>query len=372
MATTTYASGDAEVAKYWEKRLARESLKATEIYKFCEDSTDALGCINTSLQKTAGDRVTQTLRYQPTGRGGSESTPMEGNEEALATGTENVTINEINHALRGKKGGVVQQRIPWEIGFELNDALRDWFAARIDDIAFAHLAGYVPYNSVDGLSDGVYNGHNTITAPTSGRHLWCSTDHTTDATLDSDDIFALSHIDRAREIAETGGSGNLVPIRPIKNDMLNGMGAEYVCFIHPSQVTQLRASSTQWDNIQKAILQGGQDPKKNPLINGKTVGVYNNTLLVSSSRVKPGVNAGGTAAQANTRRAVFCGAQALTLAFGKGYGPEKFDVVEELFDYKRNVGFGGKMVGGIKKCVFGDTPSDFATIVLSSYSPAAA
>lgn len=229
---------------------------------------------------------------------------------------------------------------------------------------FAHLCGYTPF------TDERYTGFNAITAPSSGRQLWCSTDHTTDQTLDADDIFALSHIDRAIEIAETGGSGGLVRMRPIKASMANGgYGDMYVCFLHPIQVTQLRqGASSQWKEIQNNLLTGGYI-KENPLFTG-ALGVYNNTVLVKSQYITEGVHSSAGTAVTNTRRAVFCGAQALGAAFGKGFGPEQAKVTEELFDYNREVGQNLLNIFGIKKSRWNSV--DYGTIVLSSYAAPAA
>lgn len=372
MGVTTFPSGNAAVAKFWSKRLARESIKKTEIMQYAEDSSDAALMIESGLSKEAGDRVTVTLRLRGTGRGVTEDTPQEGNEESLGTSTDNLTINELSHAFRSKKKGITQQRIPWNIAAELNAALQDWWAERFDMVGFAHACGYTPFNSVDGIEDGAYNGFNTILAPSTGRQLWCSADHTSDQTLDSDDVFALSHIDRAVELAQTGGSTGLPPIRPIKNATLNGMGAEFACYIHPSQATQLRADASQWSSIEKAKISGGKT-SANGIVTG-VLGVYNKTAIMTSANVTPGVHSGTGASVANTRRAVFMGAQALTLAFGKGYGPEKWQVEEEPFDYKRQVGFAGICVFGIKGSRFtiNGTSHDFGKIVLSSYAAHAA
>lgn len=372
MAVTSYPSGNAAVAKFWSKRLARESIKATEIMQYADDSADAALMIESGLSKEAGDNVTITLRLRGRGRGVTENTPQEGNEESLGTANDSLTINELSHAFRSKKKGITQQRIPWDIAAELNAALQDWWAERLDDVGFAHACGYTPFNAVDGIEDGAYNGFNTILAPSTGRQLWCSADHTNDETLDTDDIFALSHIDRAVELAQTGGSTGLPPIRPIKNSTLNSMGADYVVYIHPSQATQLRNDATQWSAIEKAKIQGGKTTA-NGYVTG-ALGVYNKTAIMTSARVTPGVHHTSGASVANTRRAVFMGAQALVCAFGKGYGPSKWQVEEEPFDYKRQVGFAGLCVFGVKgsRYTIDGTSHDFAKIVLSSYAAHAA
>jgi len=366
MATKTYAAGDSEVVKLWSKRLAREALKRTVLAPYWKDSSSALGMIESDTQKGAGDRVTVTLRMQLTGDGVTENQTQEGNEEAISTYTDNVSLTELSHATRSQVK-ITQQRVPFKLGREMNDALADWWAARMDYIGFAHLAGYTPANSL-GTSGAQYNGGNTIVAPSSGRQLWTEAGTSTDEALDSTgDEMTLTMIDKAVELAQTGGSTGLVPIRPISG--LPG-GAEYVCFVHPTQTTQLRTSTTtlNWADLQKAMLQGGKGEDSMFFKGG--LGVYNKTLLVESTRVPNGVHSLTGAAVTTVRRAIFCGAQALGLCFGQGYGPEEWKVQEETFDYGRQLGVNALNIFGIKKLRFNS--SDFGTIVISSYAADAA
>jgi N4-gp56 family major capsid protein len=147
-------------------------------------------------------------------------------------------------------------------------------------------------------------------------------------------------------------------------------GAEYVCFVHPTQTTSLRTSTSTngWMDLQKALLQGGEGMDSKIWKGG--LGVYNKTLLVESSRVTQGVNGSTGAAITTVRRAVFCGAQALGLAFGQGYGPEEWKVQEETFDYGRQMGVNALNIFGMKKTRFNS--ADFGTIVISSYAANAA
>ena len=281
---------------------------------------------------------------------------------AITTYTDNVTLTELSHATRSQVK-ITQQRVPFKLGREMNDALADWWAARMDYIGFAHLAGYTPANSL-GSSGAQYNGGNSIVAPSCGRHLWTEAGTSADENLDSTgDELTLAMIDKCVELAQTGGSTNLVPIRPVSG--LPG-GADYVMFVHPTQVTQLRTSTTtlNWADLQKAMLQGGKGEDSHFFKGG--LGVYNKTLLVQSTRVPNGVNSSTGAAITTVRRAIFCGAQALGLCFGQGYGPEEWKVQEETFDYGRQLGVNALNIFGIKKLRFNS--SAFGTLGISSYA----
>jgi N4-gp56 family major capsid protein len=359
MAVHTYAAGDPEVVKLWSKRLAREALKQTVIFPYIRDDGNALCELRSDTQKGKGDKVTYTLRAQLTGDGVGENETQEGNEEAITTFTDSLVINELSHATRSNRT-ILDQRVPFNVAREQNDALADWWYNRMETAAFNQLCGNTA------VWNQKYTGWNPVTAPTAGRYI-APANLTTDELLTSTNVFTLSMIDKAVEVAETGGNNGLVPIRPIKG--LPG-GAEYVCFIHPTQCTSLRldTSSFNWMDLQKAMLQGGAGDESKIWKGG--LGVYNKTLLVKANRVTTGVNSTTTAAISTVRRAVFCGAQALEVAFGSGYGPEEWKVEEELFDYKRQYGCSGLNIFGFKKPVFNG--SDFATIVLPSYAANAA
>ncbi len=360
MAVRSYAVGDSETVKLWSKRLAREALKQTVINDYIRDDGNALCEMKSETSKGPGDRISFTLRMQLGGDGVGENETQEGNEEAISTYVDNIYLGELSHAFRGKTK-ITQQRVPFDLGREGNDALSDWWANRIDTSAFNHLCGY----SIQ--SNQKYTGFNTPTAPTSGRYLSALAAGTTDEQLTSTNVFTLAMIDKAVEVAETGGNNGLVPIRPIKG--LPG-GAKYVCFIHPTQQTSLRidTSSGSWLDMQKALLMGGEGEKSKLWKGG--LGVWNETLIVKANRITNGINSTTSAAISTVRRAVFCGAQALVTAYGQGYGPEKWDVQEETFDYGRQYGANGLNIFGFKKAVFNS--SDFATIVLPSYAANAA
>jgi N4-gp56 family major capsid protein len=71
---------------------------------------------------------------------------------------------------------------------------------------------------------------------------------------------------------------------------------------------------------------------------------------------------------ANTRRAVFCGAQAAVMGFGQDNGPSRMTWDEKTFDYGNKLGVACGMIWGVKKSIFNS--KDYATIVLSTYAAA--
>ena len=103
----------------------------------------------------------------------------------------------------------------------------------------------------------------------------------------------------------------------------------------------------------------GKGVRDNPIFTG-ALGVYNGVILRENPRIPTVV--------ANTRRAIFCGAQAATFAVGQNNTPEKMSWVEELFDYENQLGVSAGMIFGAKKSVFNST--DFGVLVMSTYATA--
>jgi N4-gp56 family major capsid protein len=350
MAATSYGVNHPLAVKVWAKKLFVEALKATYASKFMGKGSDALCQIRSELNKGAGDRITVGLRMQMTGTGVSGDGTLEGNEEALATYSDNIFIDQLRHAVRSG-GKMSEQRVPFSVREEARSGLQDWWADRIDSWFFNQLAG----NTLQ--TDTKYTGMQATVAP-SNKVYPASVNASDELSISTTDKFKLEYIDYAKELAET----RTTPIRPLK---INGQD-KYVIFLHPYQVTDLRVatSSGQWLDIQKAAMDGGK-VSENPIFTG-ALGEYNGVILHRSTRVPGGISNAG-AAVANTRRAIFCGAQAALMAYGEN-GDGEMSWVEELFDYKNQLGVSAGMIGGLKKATFNSV--DHGVIVIPTYAAA--
>ncbi len=306
MASTSYGVNDSLSNKLWAKKLSAEALKETYFGRFMGTGSDNMIHMKSETSTNAGDAVTFGLRMQLSGDGVTETQTLMGNEESLTTYSDKVVLNELAHAVRVRnKNTIDAQRVPFSLREEAKLGLKDWFSNRFDTAMFNHLAGNVL------ITDGRYSGSNTITAPSAGR-IYRGGAANDDATINADNtkIFTLNVIDACVERA-----GTATPlIRPIKVDGEN----KYLMFLHDYQVTDLRTNtnSGQWLDIQKAALAGGIGAKS-PIYKG-SLGEYNNTILHKANRIPMGVSNAGVQ-QTSTRRAVFCGAQAGAIAFGKEF-----------------------------------------------------
>lgn len=350
MAQTQYTVNSPEAQKLWSGTLFEEALKATWFRKFVGESDKSIIQRKSDFKKNAGDRLTVTLRMQLTGDGVLGDATLEGNEEALTTYTDNLFIDQLRHAVRSK-GKMTEQRIPWSIREEAKDGLVDWWSGRFDTAMFNQLCGYTP------VTDLRYSGSNAIIAPASTR-IYRPNSRANDQSLTTGDEMTLQLID-----ALVAGAKLATPVfRPVRID-----GSDYyVLVLHTNQVLQLRTNTStgQWLDIQKAAMTGGK-VADNPIFTG-ALGMYNNVVIHESTRITPGVNSSTGATVTNTRRAVFLGAQAGMIGFGKGMGESSMDWNEELFDYGNQLGVEAGSIFGMKKTVFNSV--DFATYVLATYT----
>lgn len=364
MAQTTFGVGHPLAVSVWSKSLAAEAYRMAWIGKFIGEGEDSLIQEKTDLKKSAGDNITCGLNVLMQGDGIEGDATLEGNEEALQFYDDNVRINQLRHATR-VKGRMTEQRVPYNLRRISRDRLADWWAQRMDVSFFNQICG----NTAQ--TDTRFTGHNAAIAPSTNRIIRAG-NQATDQALTTADKFDLTYIDVARNYAETASIANSTGpmIRPIRYE-----GDDYyVMFLHDDQVYDLRTSTTagQWQDIQKSAIMGG-DIKDNPIFSG-ALGIYNGVVLHKAARVTQGVHSTAGTAVSNTRRAVLCGAQSATIAFGSENGANRFTWVEEMFDYGNQFGVAAGCIWGLKKTKYipednsSTNAEDFGTIVVSTYA----
>lgn len=372
MAETRFESSDALTVKKWASRLGYDVVYRTSLGPLIGEDENSVIHLKREMSKGPGDNVTFALMKKLTGAGFTSGEVAEGNGESLSLYSDSITINEIGHVVDIPNDGrsIDTQRVPIKLRQAAKNGLMTWWEERMSQTFFNHVCGYTPTNA----SGGKYTGHNTITAPTSGRHIWRAAGsgetNSADENIESDDTMSLNMIDHMREVAETLSS----PIRPINiegNYKAGGTdisGGKYIVYLHPYQVTDLRTSTDtgQWLDIQKAALAGGNMSKN--AIYSDALGEYNNCILKKANHVSQGVNSSTSAAITTVRRAVLLGAQSCAIGFGMDNGPTTFGWNEELIDHKRRMEVSTFTLWGIKKTVF--SSADFGVVVGSTYAAA--
>ena len=364
MSATEFGTNDPLTNKAWSKKLEAEGIQESLAQKFMgKEGEAALIMHQKELQKTAGDEITVGLSVELEGDGALDDEVLKGKEESIDRHSQVVKIHRLRNGVKNLEG-MTKQRTPYNLRNIGKNKLKTWFTKREDVVMFNHLCGYTPE------TDLRYTGGNSVTAPTSARHLKAN-GKSNDESLVSADKFTLEMIDYAKEKARTAtiADGTGAPITPI---MINGE-EHYVAFIHEYQLTDLRTTSGgRWRQIHDALL-SASTTKKNPILSG-AAGIYNNTVIRVSSRITPGVSSADGTSVASTRRAVFCGAGALVMADGGQEGGETtYSWAEETDDFGSQQSCAASRMWGLKKSVYtpaSGTSQDHATIVMASYAAA--
>lgn len=359
MATVEFGVNNPLSNEAWEAQLNVEVIEATYFARFVGKTSQSMIQEKEELNRGPGSKVTCGLRGILTADGKQGNETLEGDEEAFATYDDSLFIDELRHAVSVPAGGTIDaQRVPYDLRAEGYDALKQWYAERIDEAMFNQLCGYTPQIKTK------RTGQQAVLAP-SANNIIRPNNRANDQSLVAGDEISLPQVDALRERASTMRDQFGQPIiRPFSI-----MGEPYfVLFIHDYQETDLRrdAGAGGWLQIQRDALQGGAI-SDNPIFTG-AIGCYNNVILHKSTRVTQGVDTSGAddVAAPNTRRAVFCGAQAAWVAWGQSYGQSSFRWVEKLTDYQKQLGIAASSVWGLKKSRFRSV--DFATIVLATFA----
>lgn len=131
MATTAYGTNHGLAVKLWSRKLFREALKQCFMSRYLGEGSDSMIQVLNDTKKGAGDRITVGLRMQLSGPGVQGDATLEGNEEALTTYSDAVTIDQLRHAVRSS-GKMSEQRIPFSVREEARMGLQDWWSDRIN------------------------------------------------------------------------------------------------------------------------------------------------------------------------------------------------------------------------------------------------
>ena len=366
MASTEFGVNDPLAQKLWSQGLYHDIVYRTGLSSLIGTDENSIIHLKNETAKESGDQVTHALLKELDGDGFTEGETAQGNGESLSLFNDKLVINELGHlvSIPNRGRSIDAQRVPYNLRKAARRGLQTWKAKRMSIVFFNHVCGYTA--EARGMK---FKGNNEILAPT--RHI--RVDETNAAQTPNDeaivaaDTFDLSYVSYAKELAEGSDS----PLRPINisgvgKDGQDLDGGRYVMYLHPYQVTDLRTniSNGQWLDIQKAAMQGGK-VSKNPIFTD-SLGEFDNVILKRANHVTTGVHSSTGADVPTVRRAVFLGAQACALSFGKGSGPSNYAWNEELVDHKRQLEVSIMCMYGMKKTRYDS--QDFGSIVVSSYA----
>lgn len=360
MANTVFVRGgahSASVEEVWGEKTWRQAEKDSYFNdgRFVGTSPNSLIQVNTDLTKQKGDRINTPLRARLISDGKVDDEAIEGQEKALTFYNHQTVIHKRKEAVR-LDGEMTEQRTKIRLRSEAKDALALWLAeSRDSDVLM-------------GLS-GLANGAGTLSAvaPTANRKFFGGqkTDGSTgvetvagDANIIATDgahLFGTLVISHLKRMAKKDGGSSYCKLRPIN------IGGQdwYVMFISPWHLKALRQENA-WLNAQKdANIRG----HSNPIFSG-AAGIWDGVILHEYDKVVTKTGNGTNVVfetgdvignGITVARALFCGAQAGILAYGRKIGWK-----EKVFEYDSQFGVEVSSIYGFSKAQFNS--EDFGVI----------
>ena len=373
MSTTAMLTGDNNAVKLWEMEAWEQAMQQTVLgHAFNRGivyfAKDLMG------KDAKGDQLTFSyvgkLINNPIGEGGT----ARGNEEALDLTSHNMKMNVSRIPVASPAAQTIeQQRTHIDFNEQTRKAITKRAAELLDASLFMQLAGSAPTSVT--LNGTTYDtaakklhiqGHNTPVAPSTNRILRAAA-AATDQALTSADKLTLPLIDYALEL-------NARQNQP----MASLPGDTFDLFISPEQMVDLQHDATsaiQWYNIELNRIAGGSSNAiDTPFKNGMTcAGKYKNVYIYQAPRVAYGQNSSGSAVITTVRRAVLCGADAVSFASPFGGRPTDTNVPIKFFEELVDLGYyksqEGRLLYGLKKMI-PDNKEDIGVTVISTYAAA--
>ena len=364
MATTSVPTG--MTVQQWDERYFTQYLNNNFFKPFMGTGSSKMIQVKEDLTKKPGDSVTFQLVNRLTGAATSQTGTLEGNEEAAKLRSFRLTINEYAKATRFKH--FEAQKTAIDLRQASKDVLMDWNMELDRDKIIAALGSIngVAYGSatepqkdawlVDNVDRVLFGAARSNATTAAGDHSagLLLVDTTNDKLTPS----ALSLMKRMAKEANP-------KIRPIKakDDIAS---SDYYVVMAPTQMIRDLAENTAFSQANRDARQRGTD---NPVFTGANY-IYDNLAIYEIEDI-PSLGAVG-ASSAVVRPCYLLGAQALAMAWAMR--PET--VVDETFDYRREVGIAVKQWYEIDKMRFGSGTNDTDDLkdhgVVTGYFAAAA
>lgn len=360
---------DALRQELWSKELLDDVMRDVEsIMRFMGPDANNVVQVSRELQKKKGDTETFGLVARLAGFGVTGDDELEGNEEAMTSFSEQVSIDQIRNAVR-LKGKLDAQKVVYDQIKSAREVLRTWMKEFYAQQIFLKLGGVTNTTLTD------VNGRVVGT-----RATWSNTP---DFIPDADEAYTGS---RARYLNAGGvttvsltsshtmtldlvtDAATKATLADPKIQRISGGGEDfYVMYLHPLQAAQIRKSSD-WKTAQENAKVRSDN---NPVFRG-ALGYWSNVLLLENEFV-PWLDvsvagnsfrgaATGTDCAVDVARALLCGRQAVLVA--EASNPEA--LVVEQFDYKNKDGVAANFIGGCQKAVFNS--KEFGVIALDTYA----
>jgi N4-gp56 family major capsid protein len=341
----TAGQNTALIPQKWSKQDYKWLYESNPMAPYMGTSDNAIIQIDKNFLKDQGDKITFALRKLLTGSGQTDDGTYDGNSEAMSFFNLDVVLHERGHST-ALAGNMTEQSAYAKLRPKGRAAIREWVAnVQTRDIidALSGLKSTALFSGPDvgtlavDASSNQINTVNQVSPTKSATALrWWGGGQTTagvlervasDSAIDSSsaNLFGTLVISDVKRLATatTDGSGN--PLSPIRPVMVNGE-PWYIIFISRLQLKALRAETAWLQAQREANLRG----LTNPIFSGAE-GVWDGVIVkVTDTTHKRTGDGTGTARSTffdtssdacasgiTVHRALFCGAQAVMMAWGK-------------------------------------------------------
>lgn len=349
MALTNFAALTSAQKTEWSREVWTEARDMMFINKFTgKDSNSVIQLIDELTKTAKGEIALMHLLADLQGDGVVGDNEREGNEEAMLSYNDQITIDLISHGVR-QKGKLAEQKTVINFRENARDRLAYWLANRIDQLAFLTLSGVAYSLNNDGSTrtDTAFAGlsfASDVSAPTTNRHYR--------VTADASGIYtglsagATASVDATDQLSYKAIVDACVQAKRNYMKTLNAGGKDYyVAFVSPEGLAQLKKD----DDYRNAVVTGLPRSEKNPFFTGGTVTVdglvlHEHRLVYNTLGATSGAAKWGAGSDVDGSRMLICGPQALGMA---DLGPAEW--AEKWFNYDSSPGINvDKMFGLLK------------------------
>lgn len=314
----------------FEEKLTREMKKGSYFApRFFSEKGNSIVHVKTNLEKSKGETINFGLIKRLVGAGVTGNQILKGNEEAISTPGNSVTLERYRHGVKDD-GQLERQKASFDMPSELRESLKVWGSEKIDQLCFDALG--IGDNSTAGQAPTLVAYPNA-----SGAFTLTSNIATAKAGVDATNSkLTLDFIVRLKAFAKTGGERRYEPLQPVMID-----GKKYwVLLVHDDAVADLKLTSEYKQAQREAQVRGDQ----NPLFTGADA-IWDGVVIHTHENCYVAADGGGGAVPYT--KGAFLGMNALMWAWG-----QRPSMVEEDEDYKEFQGYAWRMTAGVKKKIF--------------------
>lgn len=319
----------------------------------------------TDLTKTEkGEKVLMHLVADLVDDGVIGDNEREGNEEAMQSYSQEISVDLLTHSVRNK-GKLAEQKTVINFRNMGKDRLAFWLANRIDQLAYLALSGISfayknngaprtgsPFPNLSFAAD--------VTAPTSKRALMFDG---TSLQVSATGSITTAYVPKYTMIVDLIAYAKEHYIKPLKS----GGKEYYVLLVHPQTMAALKKDPDYQRAVVSVATKAGLD---SPWFTGASVTVDGAVLhehnLTYNTKGAASGSKWGSGGTVNGSRTVLCGAQALGMA---DLGAPEW--TEKLFQYDSQQGINvDKMLGLLKPkfySIYDGSTEDFGTVTCDHY-----